>query len=69
MSDLQTRQELLACAEQHEQELGRALGDLERAIQRPFQVGQHIEQNINDHPLPWLFAAVLAGVWLGSRVA
>lgn len=67
MSDLQTRQQLLATAERHEQELERALVDLERAVVRPFAIGEQLGEHIAAHPWPWLLASALAGLWLGSR--
>lgn len=63
MSDMETRQELLASAARHEQELERALVDLRRVVRRPFKIGERIGQ----HPLPWLIGAALIGLWLGSR--
>jgi len=69
VSDLQARQQLLATAERHEAELERALVDLERAVVRPFAVGEHLSEHIGTHPWPWLLASVLTGIWLGSRKA
>jgi hypothetical protein len=63
MSDMEARQELLAAAALHEQELERAVVELKQAVRRPFAIGERIGQ----HPLPWLFGAVLVGLWLGSR--
>ena len=63
MSDMETRQQLLASAERHEQELEKALVDLKHAVQRPFAIGDHIRE----HPLPWLIGSLLIGLWLGSR--
>jgi hypothetical protein len=63
MSDMDTRQELLAAAAIHEQELERALVDLKQAVKRPFRLGDRIAQ----HPLPWLFGSLLIGLWLGTR--
>jgi len=67
MSDLETRQQLLAAAERHEQELEHALVDLERAVWRPFALGEQLGERISTHPVPWLLATVLVGFWLGSR--
>jgi hypothetical protein len=67
MSDLETRQQLLAAAERHEQELEHALVDLERAVKRPFALGEQLGKRIGTHPWPWLLASVLTGLWLGSR--
>ena len=63
MSDLETRQELLATAARHEQELEQALVELKQAVKHPLRIGDRMAQ----HPLPWLFGAVLVGVWLGTR--
>jgi hypothetical protein len=67
MSDMQTRRQLLASAQRHEQEMQLALGDLKRAVQRPFAIGEQVGAQIGGHPLPWLAACVLVGLWLGSR--
>lgn len=63
MSDMEARQELLAAAARHEQELERAVVELKHAVRRPFAIGEHVAR----HPLPWLFGAALVGLWLGSR--
>lgn len=63
MSDMETRQELLVAAARHERELERAVVDLKQAVRRPFAIGERVGQN----PLPWLFGALLVGLWLGSR--
>jgi len=67
MSDLETRQQLLAASERHEQEFEHALVDLERAVKRPFALGEQLGERIGTHPWPWLLASVLVGLWLGSR--
>jgi len=67
MSDMETRQQLLAAAEGHEQDLERALVDLERAVWRPFAAVDRVGQHIADRPLPWLFASLLVGLWFGTR--
>lgn len=67
MSDMQTRQQLLASAERDEVELERALVDLKRAVQRPFAIGSQVSEHIGAHLVPWLAAGVLLGLWLGSR--
>jgi hypothetical protein len=61
----QAREEMLAAAARHEEELERALVDLKHAVKRPFAIGERLAQ----HPLPWLIGAVLVGLWLGSRNA
>ncbi|MDX2165781.1 MAG: hypothetical protein SF182_01910 [Deltaproteobacteria bacterium] len=61
------RRELIASVESHERELELALRDLRRALQRPFAVGERIGAELSDHPLPWLAAGLLAGIWLGRR--
>jgi len=67
MSDMHTRQQLLASAERHEEELEQALGDLGRAVSRPFAVRQNIGEQLAERPVPWLAASLLIGVWLASR--
>ena len=67
MSDLLTRQQLLASAERDERELERALGDVRRAVQRPFAIGSRVRAHIGAHPVPWLAAGLCLGLWLGSR--
>jgi len=67
MSDMQTREQLLASAESDEEELEKALVDLKRAVQRPFAIRSRVAEHIGAHLVPWLAASVLIGVWLGSR--
>lgn len=67
MSDMQTRQQLLASTERDEEELERALVDLKRAVHRPFAIGSEVGEHIGAHLVPWLAAGVLIGLWLGSR--
>lgn len=67
MSDLLTRQRLLASAERDERELERALGDVRRAVQRPFAIRRRVGAHIGAHPVPWLAAGLCLGLWLGSR--
>ena len=67
MSDLLIRQRLLASAERDEEELERALGDVKRAVQRPFAIGSRVGAHIGAHPVPWLAVAVCIGLWLGRR--
>jgi hypothetical protein len=63
MSDMEARQELLASAARHEQELEQALDDIKVAVHRPFAVAERIAEN----PWPWLIGSLLIGLWLGSR--
>lgn len=63
MSDMETRQQMLATAAHHEQELEQALVDLKQAVRRPFAIGDRIA----DNPVPWLIGSLLIGLWLGSR--
>jgi hypothetical protein len=63
MSDMETRDELLASAARHEHELEQALTDLKVAVHRPFAIGERIAEN----PVPWLIGSVLIGLWLGTR--
>ncbi|HSQ01426.1 MAG TPA: hypothetical protein VL049_29750 [Candidatus Dormibacteraeota bacterium] len=67
MSDMQTRQQLLARAERDEDDLEKALVDVKRAVQRPLAIGSRVGEHIGAHPAPWLAAGVLVGLWLGSR--
>jgi hypothetical protein len=67
MSDMQTRQQLLAVTERDEAELEHALVDLKRAVHRPFAIGSEVGEHIGAHLAPWLVAGVLIGLWLGSR--
>lgn len=48
-------------AERSEQELGRALQRLERAVREPFAVGQRIQ----DAPVLWLAGAFVVGFVIG----
>jgi hypothetical protein len=56
------REQLVAEAEESERELKDALESLRRAAQR-----LHPAEQIQRHPLPWMFTGVLVGIWLGSR--
>ena len=67
MSDMESRRQLLTSAQCHEQEMEQALGDLKRAVQRPFALREQVGARIGEHPLPWLAASALIGLWLGSR--
>jgi hypothetical protein len=67
MSDMQTRQQLLARAERDEAELEKALADVRRAAQRPLAIGDRVGEHIGGHLLPWLAAGAFIGLWLGSR--
>jgi hypothetical protein len=67
MSDMQTRQQLLASTERDEEELEQALVDLKRAVHRPFAIGSEVGEHVGAHLMPWLAAGVLIGLWLGSR--
>jgi hypothetical protein len=67
MSDLPTRQQLLASAARDEEALEKALVDVRRAVQRPLAIGSRVTEHISAHPVPWLAAAVCIGLWLGSR--
>ena len=46
-----------------EQDLREAVADLKEAVARPFRFVEHL----GEKPVPWLLAATLVGVWLGSR--
>ncbi len=67
MNGVQTREELVAAAERDEAEVERALVDLKRAVQRPFAVSDHIGEQLAGHPLSWLGASLLIGLWMGGR--
>ena len=67
MSDTRTRAQLLAAATADLQAFENALSDVRRAVRRPLTVGRRVGSHIGTHPLPWLAAAVLAGVWLAHR--
>lgn len=67
MTDTEIRETLVAVAERDEHDLQTALGDLRRAVERPFAVGAEVGENIGAHPLIWVGGALLLGVWLGSR--
>lgn len=67
MSDMQTRQQLLARAERDEDELIKALADVKRAAQRPLAIANRVGVHIGAHPVSWLAAGALIGLWLGSR--
>lgn len=66
MNGVPRREELVAAAERDEAEVERALGDLKRAVRRPFGSG-HVGEQLASHPLSWLAASLLIGVWMGSR--
>jgi hypothetical protein len=66
MSDLETRRQLLQAAARDEHELERAIGDLKRAVRRPFDVGARLRAHIHAHPVAWLIGSLLLGLWLGS---
>jgi hypothetical protein len=67
MNVVQSREELLTATERDEAEVERALGDLKRAVGRPFAVYSHVGDQLANHPLSWLAASVLIGFWLGGR--
>jgi hypothetical protein len=67
MSDLQARRQLLVTVQRDEAEMEHALDDLKRAVSRPFAIGNQLGERVGAHPLPWLFASLLIGVWWGSR--
>ena len=67
MNGVQRREELLAATERDEAEVERALGDLKRAVGRPFAIYSHVGEQLASHPLSWLTASLLVGVWMGGR--
>ena len=67
MSDMETRRQLLVTVQRDDVEMEHALDDLRRAVGRPFAIGDQVGERLGAHPLPWLFASVLLGVWWGSR--
>jgi hypothetical protein len=68
MSDMVTRQQLLASADRHEHELERALLDLKQAAQRPFDAVLGVKHHVAQHPIPWLIGSLLIGVWLSGAL-
>lgn len=69
MTDVTSRRDLVAVAARERAELDAALGDLGRAVARPFAIGRRVREHIAAHPVGWLAAAVVVGVWLGRRRA
>jgi hypothetical protein len=67
MSAADQRQALLRSVQRDQAELDRALADLKRAALRPFAIGDRVREHVGTHPLPWLAAALMVGVWLGRR--
>ena len=67
MNGVPRREELVAAAERDEAEVERALGDLKRAVQRPFTISGHIREQLASHPFSWLAASLLIGVWMGGH--
>ena len=69
MTDITSRQQLRAAAAREHAELEAAVADLERAVARPFAIGRRVREHMAAHPVEWLAAAVIVGVWLGRRRA
>ena len=69
MTDVTSRQQLLAATERERAELETALDDLQRAVAQPFAIGRRVREHMGAHPVGWLTAAVILGVWLGRRRA
>jgi hypothetical protein len=67
MNGAQRREELVAAAERDEAEVERALGDLKRAVRRPFASSGDLGEQLASHPLSWLAASLLIGLWMGGR--
>jgi hypothetical protein len=67
MNGAQRREELVAATARDEAEVERAIGDLKRAVDRPFTMNIQIGEQLARHPLSWLTASVLIGVWMGGR--
>ncbi len=57
------REVLREQVERDERELRRAFDDLMEAWNRPFRAIERFAL----HRAPWIFSAVLVGVWFGSR--
>ena len=51
MSDVPSRQQLLAAAAREQAELEAALGDLQRAVARPFAIGRRVREHMAAHPV------------------
>jgi hypothetical protein len=49
--------------EESQQELSRALGDLERVV----RTGIDPARWITERPLPWLLGGLVLGLWLGTK--
>lgn len=49
--------------EESQQELSRALGDLEGIVRRSVNPARWI----TERPLPWLLGGFVLGLWLGAR--
>lgn len=67
MSDVTSRQRLLAAAAREQAELDAALKELQRAVTRPFAIGRRVREHMAAHPVGWLTAALIVGVWMGRR--
>jgi hypothetical protein len=64
MTELDAERDVLeAQVERDERDLRRAFDDLKEVWSRPLRTLERIAS----HPTPWLFSAILIGVWLGSR--
>jgi hypothetical protein len=63
----QTRQQLCAAVQRDEQALQEAVTALRRAAQQSLDVRQRARQQLSAHPVGWVAAAVLLGLWLGQR--
>ena len=67
MSDVTSRQRLLAAAAREQAQLEVALNDLQRAVTPPFAIGRRLREHMAAHPVGWLTAALVIGVWVGRR--
>ena len=64
MSELDADRDVLEeQIERDERVLQRAFDDLKDAWNRPFRAVERLALT----PTPWIFSAILIGVWLGSR--
>jgi hypothetical protein len=57
------REVLVPEVERSEEQFRRALGELQIAVERKFDLGERIAER----PMPWLVGGVLLGLWLAAR--
>ena len=67
VTDPDQRQQLVEAAERAEAELETALVDLKHAVARPLALGSLLRDAVSEHPVQWLVAGLVVGMWLGRR--